>query len=343
MNEQSLRLATTIATLTFTAATMVPASAGTTVHGGVVPRPYAQQQRLPDRVSPDAKRKLLYVADNANSQISVFSIKGSQQSPKPLYTITSGLNLPQGITTDEHGNLYVANLFNNTVTIYAPGKRKPKTTLSTDLDAPTDVKVDSSGNVYVSNDPAGNIPGFIVEYPAGSSTPSAGWYAPTANEAIIGIALLNPTQPGATSIYAAAYIALPSGGYQGYVLSCYPGNAYCNTVNPIALGHPVGIAVAQSPGGQSPFDYLVADQYVPGVDVFLNGNYSSQLVTGGTPQYIALDSTRSHIFVADSANTSHVTEYTWPAGNSVNTFNLPQGTFDPFVTGVAVSPAGTYF
>ena len=102
------------------------------------------------------RKKLLYVSDNINNAIYVYDLQGNQQSPQPIYTITNGLAGPQGISTDKQGNLYVANLYNNTVTVYAPGAMSPKLTIP-NLNTPTDVKVDGFGNVYVSDAPGGSF------------------------------------------------------------------------------------------------------------------------------------------------------------------------------------------
>src|SRR5580704_16681826 len=88
---------------------------------------------------PDKKQKpLLYVADNANNQISVFDVS-KKQSSQPVQVIKQGLSGPQGITTDLSGNLYVANLYGASVSVFAPGQSSPFLTLSTDLNTPTDV------------------------------------------------------------------------------------------------------------------------------------------------------------------------------------------------------------
>ena len=208
-----------------------------------------------------AKKPILYVADNANNQIAVFHVN-KVKSPQPYRVITSGIRGPQGITTDKAGNLYVANFIGDTVTIYAPGAGTPKATLSNGINAPTDVHVDAFGNVYVSNSPGFGSQSFIDEFPPGSSAPSAQWFTPLANQDISGFALLNPSQMGQTSIYAAAYTLNGSGFASGNLLSCYPGNSTCVNAGD-TFGQTGGVAVAQSPGLGQPFDYMVIDQYCP--------------------------------------------------------------------------------
>jgi len=289
----------------------------------------------------NAKQPILYVADNANNQISEFHVN-KLKSPQPFAVIRNGLSGPQGITTDKAGNLYVANLIGDTVAIYAPGATSPKATISNGINAPTDVRVDAFGNLYVSNSPGLGAQSFIDEFPPGSSTPSAQWFTPAGNQIISGIALLDPSQMGATSIYAASYTLNGSGFATGTLLSCYPGNSTCVGVGSTTFGQTGGVAVAESPGFAKPFDYLVIDQYLPGVDNFVvNGGISeTQLVTGGTPEFMALSSTKKQLFVSDRFY-GNVREYSYPGGKLLNTFN-PQGSHTQ-IYGVAVSPAGTYF
>ena len=217
-----------------------------------------------------------------------------------------------------------------------------ESSLSHIINAPTDVRVDAFGNLYVSNSPGFGSQSFIDEFPPGSSTPSAQWFTPAGNQTISGFALLNPSQMGQTSIYAAAYTLDGSGFASGSLLSCYPGNSTCVGFGSSTFGQTGGVAVAESPGLSKPFDYLVIDQYLPGVDNFVvNGGISeSQLVTGGTPEFMALNAAKTQLFVSDRF-TGKVYEYSYPAGKVLNTFS-PQGG-DTQIYGVAVSPAGTYF
>jgi len=288
------------------------------------------------RTDARTAKQLLYIGDNANSKVYVYKLKG-KTTPKQIATITSGLNGPQGLTTDLSGNLYVTNLYGNTVTMYKPGSLVPSLTLSNSIQEPTDVKVDGFGNIYVSNSPGFGAAGYILEFPAGSTAPSFIWYTPQINTTISGITLLNPTQQGEVSVYAAAYTINGSGYASGSVLSCYPGNGACATVSN-SFGQTGGITVAQSPGNQS-FQWLVTDLYVPGVDTYTNQQRSGQLVTGGTPQFIALNANKTDLFVSDSFE-NRVTEYAWPSGTVVNHIDFGGGAA---IYGVAVSPAGTYF
>jgi hypothetical protein len=293
------------------------------------------------RDAAKAKKTTLYVADNANNQISEFHVT-KLKSPQPFAVITNGIAGPQGITTDKAGNLYVANMYGDTVTIYAPGATTPKATLSNGINSPTDVRVDAFGNLYVSNSPGFGAQSFIDEFPAGSSAPSAQWFTPAGNQIISGFALLNPSQSGETSIYAAAYTLNGSGFASGALLSCYPGNSTCVSLGQSTFGQTGGVAVAESPGLSKPFDYLVIDQYLPGVDNFVvNGGISeSQLVTGGTPEFMALNALKTQLFVSDRFS-GNVYEYSYPGGKVLNTFS-PHGGHTQ-IYGVAVSPAGTYF
>jgi sugar lactone lactonase YvrE len=87
----------------------------------------------------------------------------------PIGQITNGIDTPNGIAVDRHGNLYVANHGNSTVTVYPRGSASPSITYSTGLQAPFNVAVGNDGTVYVA---CGYSPGFLVEYPPGRTRPS---------------------------------------------------------------------------------------------------------------------------------------------------------------------------
>jgi hypothetical protein len=45
--------------------------------------------------------------------------------------------------------------------------------------------------------------------------------------------------------------------------------------------------------------FPAVDQYVPGYDIITQGQSTEQIVTGGTREFIALNSTGKDVFVAD--------------------------------------------
>ncbi|MGA9420505.1 MAG: hypothetical protein WBV40_15280, partial [Candidatus Cybelea sp.] len=70
--------------------------------------------------------ELLYVSDSADSVIDIFSVPNYSM----VGQITDGINQPEGLATDETGNLYVSNLRGKTITVYQPGRTNPSLTLA---------------------------------------------------------------------------------------------------------------------------------------------------------------------------------------------------------------------
>lgn len=86
-------------------------------------------------MSPDSKiaKRLLYVSVNINGSqhfVNVFSVHDDARKESLVGRITDGIDQPEGLAVDTNGNLYVANLDSNTVTVYAPRKTKPSLTLN---------------------------------------------------------------------------------------------------------------------------------------------------------------------------------------------------------------------
>ncbi|MGA8325499.1 MAG: hypothetical protein WB757_05395 [Candidatus Cybelea sp.] len=293
--------------------------------------------------APAAKKKkkpLLYVADYGSSVIYVFD-QTKKSSPQPKYTISAGLNVPEGITTDKSGNLYVANFGANQVSIYAPGATKPTSTITTGLNGPTDVAVDAYGNAYVSNAPRyGSASNYINEYPAGSSSPSFTWYPPSyvSNAQILGITLVTPTQDGSSSVLAAMNVPYGSHRYSyGDVASCIPQTSTCYD-DGYNFGYVQGITMEQSPTSSNfNNDFLVADDGIPGYDNVVDYNQITKFAMGANavPTYLTLSSDRKELFIASRGT---VYEYAYPSMKSITAYVEGGETF----TGVATYPSGAY-
>jgi len=85
-----------------------------------------------------------------------------------LTATLTGLNGPDALAFDRHGNLYVANSSGTTVSEFAPDATTPSATV-TGLSGPDALAFDASGNLYVAN--SGN--GTVSEFAPGATTPSA--------------------------------------------------------------------------------------------------------------------------------------------------------------------------
>jgi sugar lactone lactonase YvrE len=304
-----------------------------------VPAAVSSKSSAPQRTAAAAKTSLLYVADNLNSKIYVFDEASKTSNPPVLETITDGISFPNGIATDTEGNLWVANLGSDTVTEYAPNSSTPRFTISNDMTGPYDVKVDDFGNVFVAMSGNGG-PNSIVEYGAGTADPIYTYSLPQSNMQLTGIALVNPQLKGETSVYATEFQSSGSGGATGGLLTCIPGNypAACTQDTSYLYGETGGIAIANQ-GGSKPFEFLAVDQYLPGVDETIPSSQSvKQLISGGTPEGITLNSKGNRLFIADRFY-GQVEEYTFPGNKELITFGVDGKTQ---LSGVATYPSGNY-
>src|SRR5579864_8157657 len=121
-------------------------------------------------LSPEAKKakQLLFVSDQANQRIAIFSQRG--QNPAPVGQITDAISGPDGIFVDKNGTLYVCNFGSGTVTEYRKGHTTHSKTL-TGAGSPKYIVVGLDGTVYVSNF-NGSFNGQVIEYAGGSTTPT---------------------------------------------------------------------------------------------------------------------------------------------------------------------------
>jgi YVTN family beta-propeller protein len=293
---------------------------------------------LPEKAKK--QEPLLYVADAESQQVLVFDqTNKSKKARYPKYEISNGIKTPSGITTDLAGNLYVANEGSNSVTIYAPGAKSPTEQITVGVNDPLDVAVDAYGDIYVANSPFYSA-SYINYYAAGSSYPQWTWYAPSSKNGAVftGIALEYPAAGGLESVFAAFNTPVDSNRV-GDVALCGPSSSTCADLN-YDLGQTEGIAVEESPNMPSgPLDFLVADKNLPGYDNVINYDTINKVTTGGIPEYLTFNASRTRLFIS---NDQIVDEYAYPSMKKVAYYRAP-GSGQAEMFGVAASPPGTYF
>jgi hypothetical protein len=84
--------------------------------------------------------------------------------------IVTGINGPSRLAFDAAGNLYVANIGSNDVTIYEPVGLTQIGTIASNIQRPLGVAVDGSGHVYVANNSANSV--TVCTPPAGTLSAS---------------------------------------------------------------------------------------------------------------------------------------------------------------------------
>jgi hypothetical protein len=294
--------------------------------------------QLPEKVKK--QKPLLYVADAESQQILVYDqTNKSKKARYPKYAISSGISVPSGITTDLAGNLYVANGYSNSVTIYAPGQKSPTAKITDGVNDPLDVAVDAYGDIYIANAPFYSA-SYINYYAAGSTYPEWTWYPPSSKNGatFTGIALEYPAAGGLQSVFAAFNTPVGSNRI-GDVAVCSPSSSTCGDLD-YDLGQTEGIAVEESPDMSSgPLDFLVADQNIPGYDNVVNYGTINKVTTGGIPEYLTFNSDRTRLFIS---NDQIVDEYAYPSMKKVAYYSAT-GSDGAQMFGVAASPPGTYF
>jgi DNA-binding beta-propeller fold protein YncE len=266
-----------------------------------------------------ARDQLLYVADSGNNVVLIYDQAGTHQTP--IGEITTGLNGPEGATTDVSGSLYVVNAGypGEDTQVFAPGRRQPSRTLVTENSCPEDVAVAHDGTVFV------EIRCFhtFAVYQHGASTPT--YYVDD------------------STIYLPLGIAVNA---KGTLYLDYCVEPHCPTVSIVTYA-PGSMGPGKGTGINLPFargmrfdakgNLVIADPETPAIDVFPPGAKlpRSQFGKTGQPEYIAFNEAKTRLFVTD-ASTERVLVYDYPSGRLVNTMDGIPGTS---MTGVAAFPA----
>ena len=113
----------------------------------------------PQGILFDADGKL-WVANSSTNQVQ----KLDPSTGEVLAIITAGLDGPNRPAFGTYGDLYVANMVGNTITVYDCQLNQIQAkTISTNLSRPTGVSVDAYGDVFVSNNATNDIVVFNVD------------------------------------------------------------------------------------------------------------------------------------------------------------------------------------
>jgi len=137
---------------------------GPLVAGPLIVPIVPHRSNLPHRWPANAKQ-ILFVAANSSSEVLMYDPKAP--NPSPEGSITTGIDYPVGLAVDKSGTLYVANIDNNTITIYPAGASSPSLTITQGLSDPYGIAVDSSGDIFASNLGTDQVLG----YKAGATSP----------------------------------------------------------------------------------------------------------------------------------------------------------------------------
>ena len=300
---------------------VVPISAGNVeraarIHTALGPPQAAH--RAGGWLSPAAKsaKHLIYVSDFTNNVVQIYPTTGS--NPSPIGAITDGISGPEGSFIDRHGNLFVTNASNATVTMYPHGS----TTWSlqyTGFAYPTNVTVGHDGMVYV-DDLVGQK---VVEFPRGKTRSKL---------------TINVTYPQGVALDASnsLYVEYNTGAHgagPGDVNQYAPGKS-----NGKSLGLPIIWSAGDAIDGSG--DVVVADQGSGNGDaavyVFPPGSTApSQTIKQGIedPFRLAFDKPFKNLYVADP-EVNALLVYGYPSGTLLKTMNNGLSS----VYGVAVYP-----
>ncbi|HEX4013431.1 MAG TPA: hypothetical protein VHX17_05990 [Candidatus Cybelea sp.] len=111
-------------------------------------------------------RQILAVANSNANDITMY-VNGANL---PLTTVQNAVSMPQALTFDATGNLFVANL-PGSVTVYAPPYGAVSTSIGTGINHPQALAVDSRGDLFVANGSGSNT--VTVYSPPYGGSPTA--------------------------------------------------------------------------------------------------------------------------------------------------------------------------
>lgn len=262
-------------------------------------------------MSPETAQKgLLYASDARQNVVDVFSVPDYSM----VGQITDGINQPEGLAVDGSGNLYVANVTGDTITVYQPGTTSPSLTL-TESDGPLDVAVASNGYVY-----AGDHGGGLDVYPPGATSPSTRLTNSLFSRAAgVGVDESN-------NVFAAGDI----GATRGVVIEFVNGSGSGTNLGLTGLVEPTGVIVDKNN------NLIISNFKRRKIFIYPPGQTSPSGKIGVPfPDRSAINQAENKIYVPEG-DRNRVGVFTYPAGKLVTT--IPIGAF---ASGAALSPAPT--
>lgn len=237
--------------------------------------------------------------------VEIYSLTATgTDAPLATLNLALGGNV-QALAVDPIGRMYVADINNNKVYMYAAnsqGDDNPVAVLSTGVNRPFGVAVDASNNIYVANNSGNDITVYAAN--------------PTGNEAPLRIMTKGVGSPGALAIFQGYIYAIPDWGTRK--ISIYP----TDVTNPSPIvslslaAYPRGIALDH--GGRMYVEETEADN----IQVFLRGSSgnvaSLQTITGiSSPVSPGIDPATGKVYVGSYGGKSVVTYGKNACGNLV--------------------------
>jgi hypothetical protein len=304
-------------------AMLVACTAGQPPNGSA-PRTFGVQ-RFQTGVLPDAaSRQTLYVA-NADSGASGNALYGySLRHLRLTYYTTTGLNFPQGITTDGSGAVYVANTYGYNILKFEPPATSPVQRIKDSGFRPDDVAVDANANIWVANFCTKTptcAPGNVREYSAA------------------GDLLLTITCPNLERYYFLAVdqrnnvvVAGESHSTGGAAGEIVHGTSSCAPLKAIVVAFPGGVQFTKD-GDLTVTDQVYSVMYTYARPKFETLLHTTDLLNIPSPVENAFEKGDSFVWYS-VAGYNGVYQFAYPSGgyatNSLSGFSFP--------TGVAIGP-----
>jgi sugar lactone lactonase YvrE len=294
-------------------------TAQSTGWNGATPSVDSSAHRTEGWLSPAASSKqLVYISSSTANAVYIYPKDVAPgANPPPIGEITDGIASPSGSFVDRHGDLFVANNANFTVTMYPRGSTQWSLRY-TGFAYPNNVTVSRKGTVYIADFTGDKV----VEFPKGSTRSK------------LTIPIGYPPHGVALDAHDNVYVSYNTGAHgegPGAVNEYAPGSTGGKNLN-----LPIGWAAGDVIDGSG--NLLVCDQSNAAVYVFPPGSTSpSQTITQGLsdPVNLAFDASFKYLYVEDAV-VDGVLVYEYPSGTYVTTLNNGATGID----GIALYPEG---